>query len=56
MIQTTIEKDIEVTVVTITTGQEEDPQDVLYVTKLITYVLNFLLRTKLASNFVLNVE
>ena len=40
--QTTIEEGIEVTVIITITIQEEDSQNVLYDTRLITYVLNVL--------------
>ena len=56
MIQTIVEEDIEVAVIIITTVQEEDPEDVLYVIRVITYALNVLLRTKLTSNSILNVD
>ena len=56
MIQTIDEEDTEVVVDIIITSQEEDPQDVLYVTKLITYLLNVHLKTKLTSESILNVE
>ena len=56
MIQPTDKEDIEVVVDTITTTQEKDLQDVLYVTKLIIYVLNSPSKTKMTSYFVRSVE
>ena len=56
MIQTIYEEDIEDEVGIIITTQEKNLQDVLYVTKLIIYVLNVHLKTKRTSNYVPNVE
>ena len=56
MTQTIDEEDIEAAVNKITTKQEEELKDVLYATKLIIYVLNFLSKTKSTSYFVLSME
>ena len=56
MIQMTDEEDTTNAVVIMITTQEEDLQDVLYVTKVIIYVLNVHINTKLTSDSILNVE